>query len=340
MVNFSPYIVSRTVPMGESMKIRIGIVGYGNIGRGAVLAVQAAGDMELTAVFTRRDPGAIKTDNGITVLPVSSAESMVDDIDVMILCGGSATDLPDQGPYFASMFNIVDSYDTHAKIPEYMAKIDAVAKNTTAVISSGWDPGLFSMMRVLSGAVLPAGETYTFWGKGVSQGHSDAVRRIDGVQHAVQYTIPVESAVNAVRGGAKPVFTARQKIKRECFVVAKDGADKSKIEEAIITMPHYFSDYDTTVKFIDIDELEANHSEMPHGGMVLRSGNTGSKTQIMEFSLKLDSNPEFTSSIMVAYARAAYRMSQEKLFGAKTVFDVPLYYLSEKDRETLIKELL
>jgi len=321
------------------MKIRIGIVGYGNVGRGVALAVQAAADMELVVVFTRRDPGGIK-DCSVPVLSIDSAESMTGDIDVMILCGGSATDLPEQGPYFASLFNIVDSYDTHAKIPDYMAKIDTVAKKTTAIISSGWDPGLFSMIRVLSESVLRDGATYTFWGRGVSQGHSDAIRHIDGVQHAVQYTIPIDSAIESVRNGARPVFTARQKMKRECFVVAKPDAVKSKIEETIKTMPHYFADYDTTVNFIDIDEFNKNHSDMPHGGMVLRSGNTGDNTQVMEFSLKLESNPEFTGSIMTAYARAAHRMSKDGLYGAKTVFDVPLSYLSEKDREILIKELL
>jgi len=325
------------------MKLRVGIVGYGNVGRGAAKAVNAAPDMELKAVFTRRDPPAveiIETHGSCSVLPVSSAESMTGDIDVMLLCGGSAADLPEQGPYFASMFNIVDSYDTHAKIPDYMAAVDAAAKNTTAVIASGWDPGLFSMVRVLSEAVLPDGMTYTFWGEGVSQGHSDAVRRIDGVQNAVQYTIPVESAVDAVRAGERPELTARQKIKRECFVVAEPGADKNKIEKTIKNMPHYFVDYNTTVNFIDDTELNAKHSNMPHGGMVLRSGNTGENSQAMEFSLKLESNPEFTGSIIAAYARAAYRLSREGHFGAKTVFDIPLWYLSEKDRLALIKENL
>jgi len=323
------------------MKIRIGIVGYGNVGRGAALAVNAASDMELKAIFTRRDPKSFAVAiNNVSVLPVSSAASMVDDIDVLLLCGGSATDLPEQGPHFASLFNIVDSYDTHAKIPEYMAKIDAVAKKTTAVISSGWDPGLFSMMRVLSEAVLPDGKTYTFWGKGVSQGHSDAVRQIDGVQNAVQYTIPVDCSVSAVRKGERPELTTRQKIKRECFVVVEPGADKNKIEEAIKSMPHYFADYDTTVTFIDDAELIANHSKMPHGGTVLHSGSTGENSHVMELLLKLESNPEFTGSIMTTYARAAYRMSREGLFGVKTVFDIPLSYLSEKDRLTLIKELL
>jgi len=323
------------------MKIRIGIVGYGNVGKGAALAVNSAPDMELCAVFTRRDPESITTQEKSTpVFHVDSAANMINDIDVMLLCGGSATDLPEQGPYFASMFNTVDSYDTHAKIPQYMAAIDAVATKTTAVISAGWDPGPFSMMRALFESVVPDGSTYTFWGKGVSQGHSDAIRRIDGVKHAVQYTIPIDDAVNAVRSGERPVLEARHKMKRDCFVVAEPGADTAKIENSIKTMPHYFADYETTVKFIDTNELEKEHSEMPHGGMVLRSGNTGKNNQVMEFSLKLESNPEFTGSIMVAYARAAYRMSAEGLFGAKTVYDIPLSYLHPSGRLPLIKDLL
>ena len=321
--------------------IRVGIVGYGNVGRGAALAVGVNPDMELRAIFTRRDPESIKiADSNVSVLSVDSAVDMVDEIDVMLLCGGSATDLPEQGPHFASMFNTVDSYDTHAKIPEYLAAVDAIAKKTTAIISTGWDPGLFSMMRTLFETILPEGMSYTFWGKGFSQGHSDAIRRIEGVLHAAQYTIPIESAVDAVRMGERPVFTARQKMKRECFVVVEPGADEAKIKKAIVEMPHYFADYDTTVSFIDADKFSAKHSEMPHGGMVLHSGSTGKNNQVMEFSLKLDSNPEFTGSIMAAYARAAFRMSQEGLFGAKTVFDVPLSYLSPKNRADLIKELL
>jgi len=323
------------------MKIRIGIAGFGNVGRGAALAVNANPDMELKAIFTRRDPTSLDIGNiGVPVLSVESAADMIDDIDVMLLCGGSATDLPEQAPYFASMFNIVDSYDTHAKIPEYMASIDAVATKTTAIISAGWDPGPFSMMRALFESVLPDGATYTFWGKGVSQGHSDAIRRINGVLHAVQYTIPIESAVNAVRSGERPVLEARQKMKRDCFVVAEDTADKAVIEETIKNMPHYFADYDTTVTFIDIEEFEKEHTEMPHGGMVLRSGNTGKNSQVMEFSLKLESNPEFTGSIIATYARAAYRMSKEGIFGAKTVFDVPLSYLHPSDRTSIIRDLL
>jgi len=321
--------------------IRIGIVGYGNLGRGAALAVLANTDMELKAVFTRRDPNEIDiTDSNVSVLSVDSAADMLNEIDVMLLCGGSASDLPEQGPHFASMFNTVDSYDTHAKIPEYIASVDAAAKKTTAIISTGWDPGLFSIMRALFEASLPEGMTYTFWGKGFSQGHSDAVRRIDGVQYAAQYTIPIDSAVDAVRRGQNPAFTAKDKHLRECFVVAKPGSDKAKIEEAIKNMPNYFAGFNTSVNFIEDDEFMANHSEMPHGGMVLHSSKTGSNNQAMEFSLKLDSNPEFTGSILVAYARAAFRMSGEGLFGAKTVFDIPLSYLALKDRTSLIKELL
>ena len=321
--------------------IRIGIVGYGNIGRGVEKAVVAASDMELVAVFTRREPGLLKLAYGSApILPVGEAVNMTDQIDVMLLCGGSATDLAVQGPQFAAMFNIVDSYDTHAKIPEYLAAIDAVATRTTAVISSGWDPGLFSIIRALSGAVLPDGSSYTFWGRGVSQGHSDAIRRIEGVLNAVQYTVPIDSAVDAVRSGARPRLQTRQKHLRECYVVVDSGADKAEIEARIKGMPDYFADYDTTVSFIDSDELLASHSKMPHGGMVLHSGATGESEHVIEYSLKLGSNPEFTGSVMVAYARAAFRMSSRGMFGAKTVFDIPLAYLSVKDRSTLIKELL
>jgi len=325
-------------------KIRVGIVGYGNVGKGAALAVEASSDMELKAIFTRRDPEKLRSageiDSSVAVLPVESAESMVGDIDVLLLCGGSATDLPEQGPYFAKMFNTVDSYDNHAKIPEYLAAVDAFAKETTSIISTGWDPGLFSMMRLLFESSLPYGASYTFWGEGVSQGHSDAIRRIEGVKYAVQYTIPVKKAIDAVRGGQKPVFTARERHKRECYIVSELDADKGKIEDAIKSMPHYFADFDTTVTFIEEDEFASKHNKMPHGGVVLRSGNTENSSQVMEFSLKLESNPEFTGSLMVAYARAAYRMSKEGLFGAKTVFDIPMKYLSPTDRDTLIKELL
>ena len=323
------------------MKIRIGIAGYGNIGRGVEKAVAAAPDMETAAVFTRRDPGTLGIADGtVPVFDLSYAEKMADDIDVLILCGGSATDLVSQGPRFAALFNIVDSFDTHAKIPEYLAAVEAAAKNTTAIISTGWDPGLFSIMRVLSGAVLPDGGGYTFWGRGLSQGHSDAVRRIEGVKNGVQYTIPIEGALEAVRRGEKPELTARQKHLRDCFVVAEEGADKTVIEEKIKSMPHYFADYDTTVTFITEAELKENHSKMPHGGVVLHSGVTGLNEHVMEFSLKLESNPEFTGSVMTAYARAAYRMAGEGNYGAKTVFDIPISYLAELDRQTLIREML
>jgi len=324
-------------------KINIGIVGYGNIGRGVAKAVNFAPDMELKAIFTRREIDGIKNeigDSNVAVLSVDDTPSMIGKIDVMILCGGTATDLPSQGPYFASMFNVVDSYDKHAKIPEYLASIDTVAKNTTAIISTGWDPGLFSIMRSLFESVLPDGADYTFWGKGVSQGHSVAVRSVEGVSHAVQYSIPIDSAIEAVRSGERPQFTTREKHKRDCYVVAKAGADKDKITETIKNMPDYFADYDTTVNFIELDEFLEKHTNMPHGGMVLRSGNTSENKQHMEFSLKLDSNPEFTGSIMTAYARAAHRLSKDGIFGAKTVYDVPLSYLSARSRTELIKELL
>ena len=322
-------------------KIRVGIVGYGNIGKGVEKAVIAAPDMELRAVFTRRDPDKLNTsDSSVRVLTPDDAENMTGEIDVMILCGSSAHDLAEQGPHFASMFNTVDSYDTHAKIPEYLQAIDNAAKTTTAIISAGWDPGLFSIMRALSGTVLPDGASYTFWGKGVSQGHSTAVRSVDGVQSAVQYSIPIDTAVEAVRSGKRPHLTPRQTHQRVCYVVAKPGADLSEIENTIKTMPDYFAQYDTIVNFIDEREFIANHSRMPHGGMVLHSGKTGDNEHVMEFSLKLESNPEFTGSVMAAYARAACKMAADGLFGAKTVLDIPLRYLSEKDRYTLIKELL
>jgi diaminopimelate dehydrogenase len=323
-------------------KIRIAIAGYGNIGKGVHLATLAASDMELVGIFTRRDPATITTIDGnkTPVLPLDRAESMADEIDVLVLCGGSAHDLAEHGPRFAKNFNIVDSYDTHAKIPEYLATVDAVAKKTTAVVSSGWDPGLFSMLRLLSEAVLPDGVGYTFWGKGVSQGHSDALRRFEGVKNAVQYTIPIDAALNSVRSGERPELTARQKHLRECYVVVEDGADKSAIEHNIKTMPHYFAEYDTTVTFVDESELLKSHSEMPHGGVVMHSGRTGKNEHVFEYSLKLTSNPEFTASIMIAYARAAYRLASEGQFGAKTVFDIPLIYLSEKKRVDIIREML
>jgi len=322
-------------------KIRVGIVGYGNVGKGALKAIKAAADMELVGVFTRRDPNNVDLqDKSVKVYSVDDAINMKDQIDVMVLCGGSATDLAVQGPAFAADFNIVDSYDTHAKIPEYLASVNAAAINTTAVISTGWDPGLFSMVRLLSEAILPDGANYTFWGRGVSQGHSDAIRRIDGVKNAVQYTIPVEEAIAKVRSGERPIFETRDKHLRECFVVAHDGADKSEIEKKIKNMPNYFADYITTVKFIDEEEFVSKHSKMPHGGMVMHSGRTGENEHILEFSLNLESNPEFTASVIVACARACYRMSMNKVYGAKTIFDIPLSYLSSKDYATLVKELL
>ncbi|MCT4686883.1 diaminopimelate dehydrogenase [Vallitalea sp.] len=326
--------------------IRIGIVGYGNLGRGVEFAIKQNPDMQLTAIFTRRDPKTLEVaDNSVNVLSIADAEQYKNDIDVLILCGGSATDLPVQGPQFAKMFNTVDSFDTHAKIPEYFESVDEAAKsnNNLSIISVGWDPGLFSMNRLLSQCVLPEGNDYTFWGRGVSQGHSDAIRRIEGVQGAVQYTIPIDSALEKVRAGENPELTTREKHIRDCYVVAKEGADKAKIENEIKTMPNYFSDYDTNVTFISEEELKANHSEMPHGGFVIRSGKTGEDNkhnQIIEFSLKLDSNPELTGSVLVAYARAIHRLSNEGATGAKTVFDIPLAYLSPKSGEELRKQLL
>lgn len=327
-------------------KIRIGIVGYGNIGRGVESAIKQNPDTELAAVFTRRQPETIKLDTPqVKVINISDSQKYINDIDVMILCGGSATDLPEQGPRFAAMFNTVDSFDTHAKIPEYYGKVNAIAEKAekTSIISVGWDPGLFSMLRMISGAVLPEGKDYTFWGKGVSQGHSDAIRRVKGVKNGIQYTIPVESAIQSVRSGQNPDLTTRQKHTRECFVVAQEGSDKEQIEADIKNMPNYFSDYDTVVHFISEEELKRNHSKMPHGGFVFRSGSTGDSiknSHIIEFSLKLDSNPEFTAGVLVAYARAAYRMNKEGINGAKTVFDVPLSYLSPMSGSELIKQLL
>ena len=321
--------------------IKIGIVGYGNIGRGVEKAVAAAGDMALAAVFTRRDPATVTlADSSIPVYGINAAEGLASQIDVLILCGGSAKDIPEQGPRFAKSFNIVDCYDTHAKIPEYLAAVDAAANRTAAIISTGWDPGLFSMMRLINETVLPDGKCYTFWGRGLSQGHSDALRMVEGVSNAVQYTIPIDSALESVRRGELPQLTPRQKHLRECYVALKPGADKAEVERQIKTMPDYFADYDTTVIFVDDDEILRNHKEMPHGGVVLHSGATGVNRHIMEFKLTLDSNPEFTGSVMTAYARAAYRMASEGQYGAKTVFDTPLVYLSAKDRNTLIREML
>ena len=327
------------------MTIRIGILGYGNLGRGVELAIQHCPDMELAGVFTRRDPASLKTVTGANVYSMEQAETMQDDIDVMILCGGSATDLPAQTPKFAAMYNVVDSFDTHANIPAHFAAVDAQAKanGKTAIISTGWDPGMFSLNRVLMQAILPQGDTYTFWGKGVSQGHSDAIRRLDGVKDARQYTIPVESALEAVRNGEAPQLTTRQKHLRECFVVAEEGADLARIEQQIVTMPNYFADYDTTVHFISEEELKANHSDIPHGGFVIHSGKTGvngENTHVIEYALKLDSNPEFTASVLVAYARAAYGMHKDGITGCQTVFDVAPRYLIPMSNEQLRKEML
>ena len=327
------------------MTIRIGILGYGNLGRGVELAIDHTSDMELVGVFTRRDPAALKTVTGAKVYSMEQAETMQNDIDVMILCGGSATDLPVQTPKFAQLYNVIDSFDTHAKIPEHFDAVDAAAKASgkTAIISTGWDPGMFSLNRVLAQAILPQGDTYTFWGKGVSQGHSDAIRRLDGVKDARQYTIPVEDALNAVRAGEAPQLSTRQKHLRECFVVAEEGADLAKIEQEIVTMPNYFADYDTTVHFISEEELMANHSGIPHGGFVIHSGKTGvnnENTHVIEYGLKLDSNPEFTASVLVAYARAAYGMHKDGITGCKTVFDVAPRYLSPMSDEQLRKEML
>lgn len=326
-------------------KIRVGIVGYGNLGKGTELAISHAQDMELVAVFTRRDPSTlhILTENA-KVLSMNDLASMQDQIDVMILCGGSATDLPEQGPAIAKLYNTIDSFDTHAKIPEYYSAVDEAAKNSKhiSIISVGWDPGLFSLNRLYAESILPNGENYTFWGKGVSQGHSDAIRRVKGVKNAIQYTVPIEQALEAVRSGEHPTLTTRQKHLRECFVVAEKGADKAQIEHDIKTMPNYFDEYDTVIHFISEEELKRDHSKMPHGGFVLRSGATGdgSNKHIIEYSLKLDSNPEFTSSVLVAYARAAYRMAQNGDCGAKTVFDIAPAMLSPKDGTALRKELL
>ena len=328
------------------MKIRIGIMGYGNLGRGIECAVKQNEDMELAAVFTRRDPASVKIlTEGVKVYKAEEAVSMKDKIDVMILCGGSATDLPQQTPEYVKYFNVIDSFDTHAKIPEHFDAVDAAAKasGNVGIISVGWDPGMFSLNRLSANAVLPDGKDYTFWGKGVSQGHSDAIRRIDGVLDARQYTVPVDSALEAVRSGANPELSTREKHTRECYVVAEDGADKARIENEIKTMPNYFADYDTTVHFISAEELKASHSGIPHGGFVIRCGKTGingENDHIIEYSLKLDSNPEFTSSVLVAYARAAYRLSREGSSGCKTVFDIAPAYLIAQSGEEIRKHLL
>lgn len=327
-------------------KIRIGIVGYGNLGKGTELAIRQTPDTELACVFTRRAPESLKImTEGVPVYSLDDISAHKKDIDVLILCGGSATDLPVQTPKLAETFNVIDSFDTHAKIPEHFAAVDAAARKggNVGIISVGWDPGMFSVNRLYASSILPEGENYTFWGKGVSQGHSDAVRRIEGVADARQYTIPVEAAVEAVRSGSNPKLTTRQKHTRECFVVAKEGADKARIEKEIKEMPNYFADYDTTVHFISAEEMARDHSGLPHGGFVIRSGKTGlnkETSHIIEYSLKLGSNPEFTSSILVAYARAAVRLNKEGQSGAKTVFDIAPAYLSPKSGEELRKEML
>ena len=328
------------------MSIKIGILGYGNLGRGVECAVKQNDDMELVAVFTRRNPEDVKIlTETATVCNVADVEDWKDKIDVMIICGGSATDLPKQTPVYAKMFNVIDSFDTHARIPEHFANVDAAAKEGghVGIISVGCDPGMFSLNRLYANAILPDGNDYTFWGKGVSQGHSDAIRRVEGVKDGKQYTIPVEAALKAVRNGENPELTTRQKHTRECFVVLEEGADAAKVEEEIKTMPNYFSDYDTTVHFISEEELKANHSGIPHGGFVLRSGKTGwdgENKHLIEYSLKLDSNPEFTSSVLIAYARAAYRLASEGQIGCKTVFDIAPAYLSAKSGEELRKHML
>lgn len=321
-------------------KIKIGLVGYGNLGKGVELALPLFPDVEAVAVFTRRAPETLVTT--LPAYPIDDILSFKDKIDVLLLCGGSATDLPVQGPAYAEHFNTVDSYDNHNEIPKYFAAVDAAAKtnNHVSVISVGWDPGLFSLNRVLAESVLPQGENYTFWGKGLSQGHSDALRRIEGVKKAVQYTIPLEEALNKVRSGSNPELTTREKHTRECFVVVQENADKEMIENQIKTMPNYFEPYDTTVHFIDDATFDAEHTTMPHGGFVIRTGDSGKNKQKIEFNLELGSNPEFTSSVLVAYARAAARLAKDGKSGAFSVLDIPVAYLSEKSGEELRKELL
>ena len=326
--------------------MKIGIMGYGNLGRGIECAIKQNPDMELAAVFSRRDPSTVKIlTEGVKVYSVDDAVKMKDEIDVLILCGGSATDLPVQTPEYAKYFNVVDSFDTHARIPEHFANVDAAAKENgnIAVISCGWDPGMFSLNRLYANCILPQGNDYTFWGKGVSQGHSDAIRRVEGVMNGKQYTIPVDSALERVRNGENPELTTREKHIRECFVVAEEGADKARIEKEIKEMPNYFADYDTIVHFITEEELARDHSGIPHGGFVIRSGKTGwneEHNHIIEYSLKLDSNPEFTASVIVACARAAYRMKKEGMTGCKTIFDIAPAYMSPLDGAELRAHML
>lgn len=326
--------------------MKIGILGYGNLGKGIESAIRQNDDMVLSCIITRRNPASIKpATDGVEVYSVEDIEKLKDKIDVLVLCGGSATDLPEQTPEYAKYFNVIDSFDTHARIPEHFAKVDKAAKENghVALISCGWDPGMFSLMRLYGSAVLPEGKDYTFWGKGVSQGHSDAIRRVNGVKNGKQYTIPVEKALEAVRSGANPELTTRQKHIRECFVVAEEGADLAQIENDIKTMPNYFADYDTTVHFISEEEFNANHSEIPHGGFVFRTGVTGLNKEhkhVIEYSLKLDSNPEFTSSVILSFARAINRLSNEGASGCKTVFDIAPAYLSPLSGEELRAHML
>lgn len=327
------------------MSIRIGIFGYGNLGRGVEYAVMQNPDTELAAVFTRRDPSSVKIFSDAPVVSAENVSEWKDKIDVMIICGGSASDLPVQTPKLAEMFNVIDSFDTHARIPEHFANVDAAAKKggKVGIISVGWDPGMFSVQRLYANSILVDGKDYTFWGKGVSQGHSDAVRRVEGVKDAKQYTIPIESAVEAVRSGSEPELTTRQKHLRECFVVPKEGADLAKIESDIKNMPNYFSDYDTTVHFISEEEMKRDHSGLPHGGFVIRTGTTGENgghKHVIEYNLKLDSNPEFTACVLVAYARAAYRFSKDGVSGCKTIFDVPPAYISSFDGDYIRAHML
>ena len=329
--------------LGEREMIKLGILGYGNLGRGVENAMKFNKDMELCVIFTRRNPETVKVNSNTPVVSVNDIEQWKDKLDVLIICGGSATDLPVQTPKYAEMFNVIDSFDTHARIPEHFANVDKVAKksNKVAIISLGWDPGMFSLNRLFGNVLLPNGKDYTFWGKGISQGHSDAIRRIKGVKNAKQYTIPVEEALKSVRNGENPELTTRQKHTRECFVVLEEGADPKQVEHEIVTMPNYFSDYDTTVHFITEEELVKNHSGIPHGGFVIRTGETSVGTKhVIEYSLKLDSNPEFTSSVLVAYARACYRLNKEGQSGCKTIFDIAPAYLINKTNEELISTML
>lgn len=327
-------------------KIRIGIVGYGNLGKSVELGIAQNKDMELVGVFSRRDPTSIKTmTKNVPVYHIDQAKDMADQIDVIILCGGSAKDIPSQGPMFASVFNTVDAFDTHARIPEFYDDMDKVARDSgkLCVISSGWDPGMFSINRLYAEAILPEGNTYTFWGKGVSQGHSDAIRRVDGVKNGVQYTIPIESSIKAIQNGENPEFTTREKHKRVCYVVTEDGADKKQIENDIKTMPNYFDEYNTEVHFISEDEFIENHKSMPHGGLVIRNGKTGSNrqnNQLIEYKLNLESNPDFTASVLIAFARAAHRLNEEGITGAKTVVDIPPVYLSSKSADEIRRTLI